>query len=351
MNIEAVHHEIKGIYFNQHPDPQAEQFAAGLVAQENAKQAQLIGNLAHTPNLNAMYAQELLAARDYFTSKNLQPRPATVFSYQNYAAVTEPIQQHQEPDNEAVFHQGYSIVGESSIPDFGEFFDQHDYILGLLLHEGAHGTMTDGRALLVSNNAEIPANEIDVAVEAIKNRIFMTTNVGGFEKYKANADGTITVQGAFIEEAFADFTRVQGLIELGREPKIDGHAAASTQGYQVVGKGAIPDMHPAAPALYLPAAFASAARIQENGAVATFVTPPNFAAYGLSLLNTHVPGLVEQMEESRRNPANFKNVINMIDSVEPGLYSELRELPHMREGFIKGLEVIQDAISQSSRVK
>ena len=93
----------------------------------------------------------------------------------------------------------------------------------------------------------------------------------------------------------------------------------------------------------LPAEFALLSRsLPDKSQIVT--SPPNFAAYALELLDTHAPGLYEDLKATRTNPIRQRDAIQKIESLRPGLYRELRDLEYNEKDFVQGLTSVLEAL-------
>jgi hypothetical protein len=232
---------------------------------------------------------------------------------------------------------GRVVVREHPDPQVGEFYGA-DFVLGLMLHEAAHSTAGEPKNIVITA----------AGANAIGGYGYITPDnlVSGFRKYETQRQNArIRPVGNFLEEGFADLTRVRLLQRAGREPKIDG----IVEGPEVwlLGSDAAPPEDDAdLGRITMPARFAAAIAILDDGWVASYDVSANFAAYGLELLDQHTPGLFEQMQAARREPHRYAEVIKAINSIEPGLYKELRKIAYTREGFKGGLRLIETAVAR-----
>lgn len=69
-----------------------------------------------------------------------------------------------------------------------------------------------------------------------------------------------------------------------------------------------------------------------------------FAGYGLELIAQREPRLHTALIEARKSKKGLQEVAQIIDSLRPGLYTELRKLSGSSGGFQKGLQTIQAVI-------
>jgi len=338
MTIESVHHDPDGIHVDSHPDANVQEYLAGLQAQEADRLKRFVDAWDHTPDVTAAeYADELEATHAYFAGRDLPTTPTKVFDPENYRAVIETLGDGPRPY--AFYLNGRATICSVPGPGFDERFNLKDVVLGMMLHEGAHGTMVDNGYLLVS---ALRASPEDPEVMDRHSRHVLRS---GFRKYKVEADGTIKSQGSSLEEAFADLERTRALQEMGREPKLDGLSGNDpAKDTQVIGVGGQATSGPEAGTIVLPAAFAFAAQVHEDGTAHASLAAANYAAYALHLLNMRVPGLFEQMEKARRDPASFREVIRMINSIQPDLYRNLRELQDSEEELRAGLRLVQNTL-------
>jgi hypothetical protein len=144
-------------------------------------------------------------------------------------------------------------------------------------------------------------------------------------------------QGAFLEEAFAHYLAGEYVrSELGMP---NGVWRRGAQPSWVAG---LPDL----PARYLWGASTAHAK----GASGVRYTPAAFAAAGLELLIDRRPELWPALVSARTSVSGLRDVARIIESVDAGLYGQLRRLDYNEKDFTAGLAAIRSSLARSPRV-
>jgi hypothetical protein len=218
------------------------------------------------------------------------------------------------------------------------------YVLGKLLHEAAHST------------APVDYNSVLTKLDHEDHRSITTragVPYGTFRKENFIKGRDRAITGDFLEEAFADLTRVRGVKRLGQE----AHAIDDANGFTVRGHVRYIDPHfwpdnPVDGMTYIPLGFAGLFDVdpRDNEIKAEAISSA-LAAYGLDLLDKRLPGLYQQMQDARKDPRIQMQIIKRIESIQPGLYRSLRNLDYTAEDFEDGLNMIQAAIAASPKDK
>jgi hypothetical protein len=345
MEKVQIHHESNGIYADHHPDPAAqkitEQIFVGLERDGQAFQ----DFVDAAPNLNEEYEPILAKIKERFTEDGLDISPIAILDHEHYEEAGRVLSGRSTAQGTAgIGDAGYSsgrvVVDDDPGLNIKEVYGANR-ALGAVIHEAAHSTAQERRDIVSSKVIEQALGSTGV-----RDRVFSALgDVGGFGKVQ-HKEGRLDLVGNFWEEAFADLTRVRYSTELGIEPRLQRDVASSPpEKLTYISDSADPAKAPAGSTV-LPERFAAA--IQDDGigdGLEIAVSTPSFAAYGLELLDTQVPGLFKEMQASRNDSTRQRGVIKMINNVRPGLYRELRDLPYTTEGFRKGLEAIQSALA------
>jgi len=282
-------------------------------------------------NLNDAYTDALALVEKYFADEGLRIAPLRVVD-RDVLKRAYHIAGQRDDDKEVGRHVNNRalIVEDRGVDElFGD-----DFVLGIALHEAAHSTAGDSERLI-----------------SIVREHGLHTSLGGIainERRLGKADlrkeTEYKVIGDFWEEAFADLTRVRALRSLGRTHDIQGDTKPfETEGGVTMRSVPNKNVRSTPADIVLPAEFAQLSRsIPGKNQVAT--SPPNFAAYALELLDSHTPGLYEDLKAARTHPTRQRDAIQKIESVRTGLYRELRDLEYTEKDFVRGLISVLDAL-------
>jgi hypothetical protein len=286
-------------------------------------------------NMNDRYTDVLTLANKYFTDQGLEPAPLRVINretlHRAYAvAGTKMRDKRGEAEGSNVNGRALIIENQQMNEMFGE-----DAVLGIALHEAAHSL---GRGEHLIRTVAERENRIALGGIAI--------DAGSLGKADLRKGTEVTTVGNFWEEAFADLTRVRALRALRRTHDID----ESTNPFEVGGvmmMGVPNESDIENPGIIsLPAEFAMLSKtISEKNYIAQSAS--NFAAYALELLDRRVSGLYEDLLAARKDPVRQREAIKKINSVQPGLYKQLRDMEYTDEDFVEGLKVTLQALEGS----
>ncbi len=232
-------------------------------------------------------------------------------------------------------HRALVIEDKEMLDFFGE-----DFILGIMLHEGAHSS-GDREEIMVRTVDEITERRTKMGGTAIE--------LGGWGRIDRRADAPQATTGEFFEEAFADLTRVRAQRSMYKTHDLEG--ASRTR--QLVGDTllrVVPNGQGGrdGSTINLPAEFSMATK-SVDGANWHATSSCNFASYALELLDNHIPGLYEDFVVARRDPRMQARAIYKIESLRRGLYGDLRDLPYSDEGFGAGLKLVIDTLDNAAK--
>jgi hypothetical protein len=299
-------------------------------------------------SVNGMYVKQYTAVHTYFSARGLAYDPVRIVEAATmdkaYAAAGI------RPTDDVESAQGRNVYGRSVVIEnleFQELFGD-DYLLGIALHEAAHSL---GRKRVITTSREVAVQHSDrqsstrVVLGGVAN--------AGLIKADLRRDTPNRPIGDFWEEAFADLTRVRALRylqrshDIYREPKELQMGNVSVkivpnqtdkEKYDTTQKSSV-----------IPAEFAAVAKTSAEGRNMVGVAPANLAAYALELLDARMPGLYEDMEAGTRDSSRQAEAIRKIESVQPGLYSQLRELEYTGQDFAQGLNAVIGALTNEKR--
>lgn len=333
MAIKEVHYKPDGIYLDHHPDPRVSGWVDEAYTRMDAHLQHFLTTLESTPNLNEKYAAEIAAVHSLYASKGLEISPITVLDPGHFATINALLGNSTESG-------GFNAMGQIVLREY----DEPDsplaatYILGNALHESAHSTAAQRRSLV--------ATEYDPALG--KTDIYPMRNdyTNNLHKFYFTSGEGYNYLGIFPEEAFADLSRVRGLQQLGRNICANNSwIALHDFGIRYINEDVAHIVGPAEDGtLDIPVRFTYFFAVNEDGTYEFDSNDPGVAAYGLELLDQHLPGLFEQMEQARKDPTLQRIIIRRIESIRPGLYPDLRSLRYNIDDFKQGVRWIQDAI-------
>lgn len=286
-------------------------------------------------NLNDTYSDALALTEKYFANEGLEIAPLRVIKRDTLQRAYNVAGQSDGGEEEGRSVNGRALIIENI--EMGELFGD-DFVLGIALHEAAHSTSGNDEKLI--RTVRERDRRVSLGGIAISERSFGKADLRRETEYK--------VTGDFWEEAFADLTRVRALRALGRAHDIQGATNPFTTEGGVVVKG-VPNEsnHDDHDSITLPAEFALLSRsLPDKNQIVT--SPPNFAAYALELLDTHTPGLYEDLKAARANPTRQRDAIQKIESLRPGLYRELRDLEYNEKDFVRGLTSVLEALEEQN---
>lgn len=277
-------------------------------------------------NLNNRYTDVLTLTERYFVDKGLTPAPLRVIDRETLhrayrVAGTTMRDEIGEEEGRSVYGRALVIENEEMNKMFGD-----DAVLGIALHEAAH-SLGKGEHL------------IRTVIERDRRTLLggIAIHAGSMGKADLRKGTETTIVGDFWEEAFADLTRVRALRYLGRTHDIEGNTNPFNVG--AVAMMGVPNESSTENhgTISIPAEFAvSSKTISDKNYIAHSAS--NYAAYALELLDNHVPGLYEDLEAARQDPVRQREAIQKIESVQPGLYKQLRDLEYTNEDFADGLK-------------
>lgn len=330
--LSYLHKDERGRIQKGHPDPAAEgaamEYMRGMVDEAIRFQA----FVDSAPNLNESYAADISIAQQYFESRGMPISPVVILGPEEFAEACRLSGEPRDPDAIGGFFSNDRTIVKQQTGEMATY----NISLGVLIHESGHSTGGyNPRIVLETHDGQNGNLRASIATPR------------GFRKYNSAApDLKVHDTGGYFEEGFSDLNRVDALTELGREPRFDG-AMRAEMGCTYVGEGQetpLPDL--TSQELIIPARFAMGAKTPDSegkgGGIIT--APAGIAAYGLELMDKAAPGLRETMIASRRDPKQQAQVIRLIESIRPGLYKELRQLPTTFEGATKGLRIVGQAI-------
>ena len=316
---------------------------AALESRAKAR-ADLEAFLEHTPNLNAQHVTQINQIQEEFAHDALPISPITVLDAAAFDVACEIAQQPVESLG------GVHIFGQTLIRSSSESRALYGpaHVLSIGLHESGHATAGEKEPLAIVRKAPV-----HVAGLAMREMLFTLNAERGndFIRYRwAPNDGGAPwrIDGQLFEEGFADLKRVEGFRRLGLEATSISEPLGSvwpggTSVNYVTPDDTLPILGPNGE-INLPVGYASCVVATESG-LNLLPSVPNIAAYVLTLLDREAPGLFEQIKAARRNPILQREIIRMVNGVEPGLYEVLRDLPYTEEGFVKGLHQVATTLS------
>lgn len=326
-----------------YPDPAIQSAIEGRTTlAEDSKES--FRNVVDQENLNDKYAPEIAVINDYYRAKGLSISPLRVVKSEvmdrAYAASGE------RPEPVAESAQGRNINDRAVVIEDRAIIDAFgpEYILAIGLHEGAHSLSGSGNRLLRT----VRQNDRRIALGGYA--------TSGLIKADLKENSGTSLVGDFWEEAFADFTRVKALRELNRTNDLTESKTIE------IGDGSVitvnPNSMPGNVALgdsstiMMPAEYATLTKVSESGRNKVGTAPSNFAAYALGLLDARLPGLYEDfVEAATHDPKRQADAIRKIESLQPGLYRQLRDLEYTEEGFAEGLRVVIDVLNSAPTLK
>lgn len=282
-------------------------------------------------NLNHTYPDELALTEKYFAGEGLEIAPLRVINRNTLQRAYNVAGQSDEGKEEGRSIHGRALVIENS--EMIEMFG-NDFVLGIALHEAAHSTSGNEEKLI--RTVRQHGHRVLLGGIAINEQ-----SLGKADLRRETAD---KVTGDFWEEAFADLTRVRALRALGRTHDLEGQSKPfePVEGVTIV---TVPNNTGVSQpgTILFPAEFAMAAKtIDDNNWSAKAL--PNYAAYALELLDSHTPGIYDDLKAARTDPTRQRDAIRKIESVRPGLYPELRDLEYSEQDFVRGLASVIDAL-------
>src|SRR3990167_90651 len=281
-------------------------------------------------NLNDQYSNVLSLTHKYFTDQALEPAPLRVVDGETFSKAYEAAgTKNNAVEADGQYVNGRAIVVEN--PETLEVFGDDD-VLGVMLHEAAH-SLGQGEHLI----RKVREQQGRIALGGI------AVGLGGMNKANLREGAEAAVVGDFWEEAFADLTRVKGLRQLGHNHDLESNSNPfEINGVAMV---VVPNASRAENpgTISLPAEFA-AQSTTTSGKNYVAHSAPNYAAYALELLDTRVPGLYDDLLAARQNPIMQPNAIQKIETVQTGLYKQLRDLDYTNEDFASGLKFVVDAL-------
>lgn len=353
MQVAQVHYSPDrqiGTSINRLPT-EARNHSDNLLKESLAARVNLHDFLEMAPNLNEPFAEVLDMVRGQFEQDGLEIAPIYVLEPEVFQGAIKLA--GVEPNVNGIYIHGKTLV-ESTSQTRDLYGNGH--VLGVALHESAHSTAGEQQPLVITKKA--PEMVGDVALGSM---IFGLTadNNRDFTKYRCSpnpTEGFWGKEGTFFEEGFADITRVRIMERMGllptsiRRPLGSVWPEGTRVNYMTPSKGS--PVIGTDQSVNLPVGYATCVTVKADS-VALMPSVPNIAAYGLSLLDKHSPGLYEQMlaarpESSQRG--NPRKVVQIIDSIRPGLYKELRILPYTETGFKEGLHIILNTLSATNHL-
>ena len=289
--------------------------------------------IVDTANLNGKYAQVLALTERYFKNEGLEISPLRIIER---STLRRAYQVAGQADDTI---QGGNMNGRALIVEDEEMTAQFgdEFILGVALHEAAHSTSGASKDFL--RTAQKQGLKVRIGGIAINERSFTRVDLRNQYRYK--------VIGEFLEEAFADLTRVRALRSLGKTHDIEGSTGDfTTEGGTIM--CCVPNDSSLSidESIPMPAEFALLSKSLSNENQ-VMITPSNFAAYALELLDNRITGLYEDLRAARTDPTRQRRAIQKIESLRPGLYGELRDLDYSEKGFVQGLMSVLNALKQN----
>lgn len=274
-----------------------------------------------------------------FARMGLSIAPTLILEAENFVKALEIAGQ---PLASVAYYQfGRNIICDREILNAGAKISR-DEMLSLILHETAHSTaeLTKLTAVgrMIGGTALNPIRRLDIYDQ--KNT---------FNKHYFTEAGSRNY-GSFLEEGFADLTRVKVRTRLGREVSADdANLAVDEFGVRYLGRNLesqVLSYQQDLPAI--PIRFGSSVTFGQRGSVELSCYNSSIAGYGLELLDKMVPDLYETMIESRTDPSKQRDFIRMINSVQPGLYRELQLLGYATADFRQGVVRIIEACNANA---
>jgi hypothetical protein len=324
------------------PTPDVFEYVENQIESSTQQKEAFLRYVDTAPNHNAEHQEVIDFVGSQFAQDGLEVAPIVVLDGDNFKKACEASGRPAGEKNYGRYTMGRSLVEDEPRPGFKETFG-NDYTVGIALHESAHSTAPD-TGDIVTSKAVVERGIGGTALGATR-YFHHIAGLSGFHRYKWEGNEAKTV-GNYWEEAFCDLTRVRYLERTGREPKADGEEKVfAERGVRYAGEGVkAPVIDKENDLVTLPMKFSLCARSEEGSEPDVLFSQPGIAAYGLELLDERAPGLFETMQSSRKEPSKQREVIKMINNVQPGLYKQLRDLPYSDEGFEEGLRTIVHAL-------
>lgn len=350
METTNIHFDQRAIHLDQHPHPSVEAAVRETAQEIEEHTLAYQGFIDNKPNLNEKHEEELRYVRETFSELGIEVAPIYVLdseSFQEAIRQATKLRGETSPNDESshgFFAYGRIVVQEYDDPDIQSAFGDK-LVVGTALHEAAHSGITRSNEAIVTQ----AVIEQDLATGGLKKfyELKPQGGISGFRKLSARRGEKVRLEGDFIEEGFADSFRVRKMADRDQETYI-GDRKIIIDDIRYVGEYAeLTDAEKEDGFLNVPAKYGEikitdpwtdAALIMDNDA--------GLAAYGIDMLDSHMPGLFDKMIESRRNPALQAEVIAMINDIQPGLYTKLRKLAYTPEDFQEGVRIIQGAIAR-----
>jgi len=345
----SVHHTEQGILLNQpHPDPDTQARLEYDLLQIASEGPRFDYIATETPTLNEQYRSEV-ATIEQQLKRDFGEKMGHFTTHVLAEAEFETLAQLRYDGDPVESTQGFAYRGhiilradEQMLQDFGS-----PYLIGVGLHEGSHiATMGEEHTFITTRQvpSEVPmesSGDPELSGELELNVLH------GYGKNRRSDDFAHQFWG----EALADSYRVRALGELGMQWKIDASLSMKNPvaGHTIdfTNSSAEADLaHKYEPGhIYLPLKYAVGVTYNEEmGTARVKALSPAFGAYGLDLLDAYVPGLYEDLKNASHSPDAERSFIRKVESVQPGLYPALRNLPYTDEGFIQGLVTIRQAL-------
>ena len=328
------------------PTPDDYEYVENRVESSTQRKETFLRYVDTAPNHNAEYQEVIDFVDSQFAQDGLEIAPIVILDRDNFEQACEISGRPVGEKNYGRYATGRSLIQDEPKPGIKEEFGD-DYTVGIALHESAHSTALETGDIVTSKVVTEKAVG-STALEAT--RYFQhISGTSGFNKYKWE-DSKVRAIGNYWEEAFCDLTRVRYLERIDREPKADGEEKVfAERGIRYAGEGVkAPIIDKENDLVTVPMKFSLCTNSEEGSELNVLFSQPGIAAYGLELLDGQVPGLFEAMQSSRKEPGKQREVIKMINNVQPGLYKKLRDLPYSDKGFEEGLRTIVQALGPRS---
>jgi hypothetical protein len=351
------------------PD-KAEELAAGVRFDWNRRKNRLDEFLANTPNLNGLYEGDIELVEGQFEKEGFSVPPITVLKEEDYARAMDLLgNSNAERSEGGESTEGHTLINMSR--EDRELYGGN-HVLHYGLHETAHSIARRYNATVISREYPARSGE-DNSKGGLPNFLGRITTAasswvgldsvqtgyqGGFLKLKVGRTGRhpeADYVGHFWDEAYADLKRVRSLRELERSaafPKSSGRSPDQETGPLELGDGITIQYlggNTTAPLvdnnlISLPVEFAACSPSVRKGRQYTPISVPAIAAYGVELLDRHMPGLFEDFETGQWDGNAQSRFIKKVNSIQPNLYKDLQDLPYTAGGFSEGLIKIAQAL-------
>jgi hypothetical protein len=352
LSYRQVHYLDGHVVIGEHPDEHVVEYVDARIQElqtKDARELDFFTAMPHYPDAgNGHHANAVDVLRADFGQK-VTNTPIAIISGEDYQQYNNLFTNGEKPAVDGFYSAGHITLVDrpKEVERFGEL---HSTLV--LLHEGAHSSMTDEEYVvsarpLTNHDTKITKNEQTIG------HCISVLRIGGFKGFNPSVHPS-KLLGVLWEESFAGSYTYRRKDEVGVPTTFDAPSRRLYWGdqgpkYAIVFADSGPYYDRTNKALNIPWQYAKGFhRFDGKGIPKTVaLNASTYGAFALDILDSKLPGLFDEMMQSRREPALKSHIEARIDSIAPGLYRDLSlsrwDIPNAERALIKVIKALHIA--------